>query len=72
MKIGKTNLDLKDIAQIIDTRDPNCCEEWEIYYKQGGKICFSTKEEGFSNAIGNISSKELEQKILEIINILGI
>jgi hypothetical protein len=71
MKIGKTTINLEDIATITDCRKPENCEEWEIKYKQGGKIYFSTLEEEYSNAIGNITSKELESKMFEIIELLN-
>lgn len=71
MKIGKTTINLEDIATITDCRKAENCEEWEIKYKQGGKIYLSTREEEYSEAIGNISSKELEIKMLEIIELVN-
>ena len=71
MKIGKTTINLEDIATITDIRKPENCEEWEIKYKQGGKIYFSTLEEEYSDAIGNITSKELESKMFEIVELIN-
>lgn len=66
-KIGKTSIVLSDIASVEDCRNPKCCEEWIIYYKQGGHISFSAQEEGMANAIGNCSSKKLAEHMETII-----